>query len=390
MGVLRRQLETLEKGYTCVINDSLGKQGAKDLAKWDQDYSYAVRNLFGYESMPYKLSKGLAEDFAASMFKATGKGQEERVRRTMELLGPQQRDQFGQAFLQVVTETSQKPGVPFNPVAWGDKYLQYKPGVKNAVLSPQYADDLDVIAKTFAGGATRQAQAQAIRQAEVEARKATITQSRYSAQDAIEQLRQAKAARQVEIAAQREKVVQAGRAYGQTGLDVEQARKVAQETQGITTATQRQLTQMEKEMSGLRSAASETEKALGKATGTPTGPEAEAITRLKELNRPSGFLKGLQSMNRYIQHRGIWVLGALAIGAPYAPKEAVAVGTILLGASGLQSLLANDRGARIVRMLIKERPGTERALRLGIMAEQLVNQLRPENSEQGVPALPMP
>src|SRR3990167_4092853 len=324
--LIRNQLQVLEDGYTKAINQSLGEEGAKQLAGWDKDYGYAVRNLFGFDSLPYKLSGKKAEDFAASLFKTSGEGQIERVQKTMELLGPQQKSQMGETFLQVVSKKSQTPEMPFDPIAWGKEYLSYKNGVKRQVLSPQHKADLDEIARTFVQTPLREQQAAIAREAQIAARIERIKQSSQAVQD-------------------------------------------------ITTLAQRAKSQsanLEQQLSELQSYGGELGQEISQL-GKPSIVEKQALEHLKGLEKPGAFRKFLSSTGTYGQHRLMWGMGALGVG--YGSGHTIEAGVMILGAEGLSALLANDRGARLVRLLSKERPGTENAMRLGAAATQLLRQL---------------
>lgn len=370
-GVLRQQLQTLENGYTQVINDTLGQQGASQLARWDRDYAYGVTNLFGYKSLPYNLSKDKAEDFVVSLFRKTGKQQEERVVRVMELLGPEQRLAFKDAFLQTVTNRSQKAQMPFDPVAWGKEYLLYREGIKNALFAPEYREDLNRIARIFRQTPLRQAEAETVRAAR-------ITQARQEAEDAIETLRAARKTRQAEVETRRAEIAQAGRQYQARTTESQEAQRIAKEGKEVLGVTKTKAQQTEKLLSQLRSEAQELEREIRRTNTIPSEAERQALERLKEITAPGKFEKFLRAEELYAGRRAAFGIGAMVLGAPFGATLALEGGAIVLGTGALQTLLTSDRGARIVRLLAEQRPGSERAKRLAIIASQLLNEANPE------------
>lgn len=336
---LRHQLQVLENGYTQAINQSIGKEGADALLQWDKDYAYAAKNLFGFESLPYKLSGQKAEDFATLLFKRSGKAQEETALRTMELLGPEQRSQMGQSFLEVVSKRSQTPELPFDPVKWGKEYFSYKNSIKNSVLSLEHKRDLDDIARVFVRTPARQQAAAAARQAQVEARQAAIRE--------------------------------AGGAVRQARQGVQDAQTEAQRAAAVFNATKARAGSIEDQLVALRSEGKTTESLL-EELGKPGSSEKVLLSELKELNKPGSFERFLRMTGLHSQWRLMWGMGALAVGRSYGVPLASEAFGLLATTAGLNALLKNERGARLVRLLAHENPGSPNAIRLGIAAQKLL------------------
>lgn len=319
--LLRNQLQTLENGYTKAINDSLGPDASKALAQWDKDYSYASKNLFGFESLPYKLSTQKAEDFATQLFKKSGKAQEETALKTMELLGPEQRNELGQTFLQVIGKRSQSPELAFDPVKWGKEYFSYKDSIKQSVLSPEHKKDLDEIARMFVRAPARQQAQAAARLAQVEARR--------------------------------------------TGIRESQA--------ALGTATQN-LKSIEDQIAALRTEGKGLEGQI-QSFGKPTEIEKLSEKEIRELNAPGAMQRFLRMAKLHAEWRLAWGLGAIFVGKEYGSSLTAASGALLAGTGALEMLLKSSVGTKIVKALAKETPGSANAVRLSIAAQRLFGQI---------------
>lgn len=329
--VLKSQLETLEHGYTKALNNSLGPQGAKALKLFDNDYGIAVRELFGYDSPPYKLATlKSAEDFATSLFRKTGQNQGRRAERVVELLGPEYAHTLGEPFLQVVAVRSQSKGLPLHPEKWGKEYLAYNDTIKNAIFDPRHKADLDAIAKTFVQQKGRTLAAELAYQ---------------------EQL--GKRAPAIDLALQRAGKTSAAKAAAKARESEvgELLKQVNDELRDTITAI--------------------------KANKKPGDAEQSMLEALAERHN-EGFLG--KAANFALNHM---VYGGFAMlsGSGWGNRAIMSGGTMWVSARGLQKLLSHPHGAHLVHLQMTAKPGSAEALKIGTAASALLNHLNAKDNE---------